>query len=214
MSPRHLIFICLALSLTNCGSSPKTHFFTLSAKPPSGGQPAPISLPVTVAAVHVPPSLDRREMARGTGGNAVDVDEQDRWTAPLGDMVRRVLSEDLAERISKERIILPDAPAPRDTGQIVLSISEYGPTGGAVKLDGSWSLLSSNQKLILRRDVALQTPSPAPDANGQAAAMSELLGQLASDVTDALTRTDLRKVARSRPSSGRRSITISGRGPE
>lgn len=212
MKLRTLIFTAFALLLANCGSSPKTNFFTLSAKPPSGQPPAQIARPITVAAVHVPPSLDRREMARGAGANAVDVDEQNRWTAPLGDMIRRVLSEDLADRIAKDRVILPDAPAPPNTGQIVVSISEFGPTGGTVKLDGSWSLLDPNQKLILRRNVNLQTASPAPGANGQAMAMSELLGQLASNVTDALTRSDLRKMG-SRRSSDRGPITAPGLGP-
>lgn len=199
MSLRNALVICLALALANCGSSPKTHFFTLSASTPGAQQAMPISAPVTVAAVHVPASLDRREMARSTGANTVAVDEQDRWTAPLGDMVRRVLSEDLSQRLAKNRVILPDAPAPPNTGQIVLSIAEFGPSAnGSVTLNGSWSLLDSKQKLILQRDVQLSTPSPAPGATGEAAGMSQLLGELASDMSNALTRTRLNKTAQSR----------------
>src|SRR5581483_7260338 len=111
-----------------------------------------------------------------TGANTVEVDEQDRWTAPLGDMARRVLSEDLSQRVAKGRVILPDAPAPPETHQIVVSISEFGPSGGAVKLNGSWSLVDPKQHLVLQRDVDLQTPSPAPSASGEAAGMSGLLG--------------------------------------
>jgi uncharacterized lipoprotein YmbA len=43
----------------------------------------------------------------------LEVSQQDRWTAPLGDMTRNVLSQDLASRLPNGAIIPPDAPLPR-----------------------------------------------------------------------------------------------------
>ena len=185
---RSPILLLAALMLAGCGSSPKTHYFTLSRVPRGQEQTASIGAPVTVAAVHVPQSLDRSEMVRATGDNTVEISDQERWTAPLGEMARRVLSEDLAERLPRDKVVLPDAPAPPQTAQIVVSLAEFGADpGGKVALAGSWSLLEGERgKPLLRRDVSLQTAAKGPGASGDAAAMSELLGELASNIAKAL----------------------------
>jgi uncharacterized lipoprotein YmbA len=191
MRLRRALSLLLVLALADCGSSPKTNYFTLAPVPPQEPPKAAIASPVTVAAVHVPPSLDRREMVRRTGANSVDVSSQDRWTAPLDEMIRRVLSQDLAARLPKDKVVLPDAPAPPRTEQIVVTIAQFGPdAGGKVALDGSWSLLKDGRDApALRRDIALATGAATADAAAEAAAMSQLLGQLAGRIADTLAAT-------------------------
>jgi uncharacterized lipoprotein YmbA len=188
MRPHRALLALAVLGLANCGTSPKTHYFTLEAVPAPQPQTVSITAPVTVAAVHVPPSLDRREMVRRTGTNTVDVSGEDRWTAPLGDMIRSVLSQDLATRLPKEKLVLPDAPAPPHTSQLVVSIARFGSDGnGKVALDGSWSVTGETDGTpALRRDFSLTAESPAAGPDGQAAAMSRLLGELATRIADTL----------------------------
>lgn len=183
--------ILAALTLTGCGTSPKTHYFTLAVIPGAAPSTIAISPPVTVAAVHVPPSLDRRAMVRRTGANTVDVSSQDRWVAPLGEMTRRVLSQDLAARLPKNAVVPPDTPGPPHLAEITVSIAQFGPNGqGGVTLEGSWSLLRGNRhEPALRRDIALAIASSAPGGSGEAAAMSQLLGQLATRIAGALVET-------------------------
>ena len=185
---RSAILLTTVILLAGCGSSPKTHYFTLSRIPAGQERNASIDTPVTVAAVHVPQSLDRSEMVRATGDNSVEISDQDRWTAPLGELARRTLSEDLVERLPRDKVVLPDAPAPPHTTQIVVSLADFGvEPGGKVVLAGSWSLLDGERgKLLLRRDVALQTAARGPGGAGEAAAMSDLLGELASNIAKAL----------------------------
>jgi len=187
MSVRRPIIALAALLLANCGSSPKTHYFTL-APTPASEQRASIRVPVTVAAVHVPPALDRREMVRRTGANSVDIREEDRWTAPFADMIREVLARDLAARLPQDKFVAPQSPAPPHTAQIVVSLAQFGPdAAGKVALDGDWSLLDGDrEKLVLRRHVALETAVADRSADSQAAAMSQLLGQLAQQIATTL----------------------------
>jgi uncharacterized protein len=191
MTLRRPLMALAALMLANCGSSAKTQYFTLATVPPPQSAPAAIRSPVTVAAVHVPPALDRREMVRRTGGNSVDISDQDRWTAPLGDMARDVLSRDLATRLPKDQVVVPDAPAAPHTAQIVVSLVQFGPDGnGKVVLDGDWSLLDGDrEKLLLQRRISLETGSRDRAADGQAEAMSQLLGQLAQHIAATLRQT-------------------------
>jgi uncharacterized lipoprotein YmbA len=176
------------LLLASCGTSPTTHYYALAAAPGTAQARSSISSPVTVAEVQVPPTLDRREMVRRTGANTMEISDQDRWTAPLAEMIRRVLTQDLAMRLPKDKIVLPDAPAPPGTAQIVVSIAQFGPNAnGKTTLDGSWSLLEGDPgKPRFRRSVTFETNSPGSGASDQAAAMSALLGQLAASIASTL----------------------------
>jgi uncharacterized lipoprotein YmbA len=186
---RHAVFLC-ALLLASCGSSPKTHYFTLAAVNDPREHELPVASPVMVAEVHLPRSLDRREMVRRTGENTVEISDQDRWSAPFGDMIQRVLSEDLAARLPSEKVVPPGLPPPPLTERIVVAITQFGPDRGRrMRLDGSWSLLKGPQGTpVLQRQFALETESKSDGADGDAAAMSELLAELASSIAATLAQ--------------------------
>jgi uncharacterized lipoprotein YmbA len=183
---RAMAFLTL-LALAGCGSSPKVQFYTLSVSANPVSRRAAGSAPVQVAAVHIPGSLDRREMVSATGPNVVAISDQSRWSAPLGPMTRLVLTQDLAGYLAPNQIVMPDAPAPPATWKIVVTLARFGrQADGRIALIGSWTLLKGNAaKPALRRDVSLQQPAAA-GADGQAAGMSALLGQLAARIASAL----------------------------
>ncbi|HTZ79815.1 MAG TPA: ABC-type transport auxiliary lipoprotein family protein [Stellaceae bacterium] len=188
MSARRCIVLLLTATLAGCGSSPKTHYFTLAAEPGAAAAKPSIGYPVAVAAVRLPAALDRREMVRQSGATTVDVSDQDLWVAPLGALSRRVLSDDLAARLAPGSIVLPDAPQPPHTRRIVVVLDRFGPGGaGEAVLKGSWSLLEDKTgKPVLQREVALDTAA-LPGGEGQATAMSHLLGQLAAEMAAVLS---------------------------
>lgn len=171
-----------------CGSSPSTSFYTLDPvethSPPDRGA----LTSVQIAAVHVPATLDRREMVRETGANRLDIDEQNRWAAPLDEMIRRVLTQDMTQRLPKGAVLAPDEPATVTTKRIVVALSQFdrGPSGSVV-LEGNWSLLSpGTQKPALTRELHLEE---RPKGNGyadDAASMSHLVGKLADDIASTM----------------------------
>lgn len=170
------------------GSSPKTHYYTLNEIRTSGVATPHLTTPIKVAAVHLPGSLDRQEMVLSTSGNSVNISGVDRWSAPLGEMTRRVLSEDLAALLPQDMVIMPKTPAPADVRQIVITLSHFGPqSDGKVGLNAEWSLVNgANGKPTLRRDVHL-TENPS-GTNGQAVAyaMSQLVARLAGQIANAV----------------------------
>ena len=187
---RTLSTILIVFLLAACGSSPKTHFYTLSVAPGSTGHG--IQTPVQLAAVHIPPSLDRRQMVRLTSANSVEISEVNRWSAPFDEMVRNVLAQDLAARLPTGKLILPRAPAPQGTRTIVVTVVKFGPDpSGEVKLDGSWALLDAASGMSVSEHVVKLDAGPAPDADSTAAAMSHALGQLADRIAAGLTRSGI-----------------------
>jgi uncharacterized protein len=187
---RNLATLLLPLLIAACGTSPKTHYFTLSTAAPTAAEAKPaIAAPVRVASVNLPAGLDRRGMVRRTGPNTVEISDQDRWAAPLDDMTRRVLSQDLANRLPDGKVVLPDAPSPPHTAGIVVAVAQFGPDGrGDIVLDGSWSLLKGEQP-ALHHDVALTAAPSGSGAEAEAAGMSELLDRLAAEIASSLART-------------------------
>ncbi len=183
---RQTLTLLLLLLFASCGSSPKTNFYTLSVPPATTGRHS-ISSPIQLAAVHIPPSLDRVKMVRMTNDNSVQISETDRWSAPLDEMMRNVLSQDLAARLSKEKVILPRAPAPLGTNTLVVTLAQFGPdASGEARLSGSWALLDGNSGTVRKeRDFKIDG-GPAPTADATAAAMSRSLGQLASAIASSL----------------------------
>jgi uncharacterized protein len=186
-----IALVLLMILLTGCGSSPKTNFYTLSVVPGRTGTES-VSSPVQLAAVHIPPSLDRRQMVSMTTANAVKISESNRWSGAFDEMARNVLAQDLAARLPKGKVILPQAPAPAGTTTLVVTIAQFGPDAdGRVKLNGSWALLHGSSGLpALERNFQLDA-GPTADADATAAAMSRALGQLAGEIVSTLSKSEL-----------------------
>jgi len=178
-----LIAVLALLTLAGCASSPPTRFFALDpVSPGSAAAAADTSAAVKVDAVHIPPALDRDSMVRGESDNQLQISSQDRWAGDLGEMIRRVLTQDLAQRLPSGMVVAPESPAPASARGLVIDILTFQPQAGEVVLDADWTLLQGMQAdPLLRRSVHL-TQSATPSAQGEAEAMSALLGQLADDI--------------------------------
>ena len=183
------------IGLAGCASSPPTQFYSLSAvaaqhsdastsstSSTSNGSDA---MPLRVAAVHIPPSLDRREIVRLGAGDRLEISGEHRWGAPFDEMVQHVLTQDLVERLPSGDVVLPSGPAPKGTESVVVDLLQFqSDAGGAVVMQGSWSLLPPGQSSpTLVRDFRYEDSAGAQNFGDQAAAMSRLLGRLADDIT-------------------------------
>ena len=178
-----LVPALLLLTLAACASSPPTRFFALDPAPGGAAGQQGGGKPVKVDAVHIPPALDRNSMVRGESDNQLEISSQDRWAGDLGEMIRRVLTQNLASRLPSGMVIAPESPAPPDARGLVVDILTFQPqSGGEVVLDADWTLLEGTQSNpVLRRSVHLTAPG-ASSAQGEAAAMSALVGQLADGI--------------------------------
>ncbi len=193
-APRASFAIAAALTaavigLTACASSPPTQFYSLA--PVSAQSPARQSDPAAshamalrVAAVHIPPMLDRREVVRRGAGDRLEISGERRWGAPFDEMVQQVLTQNLVERLPPGTVVLPLGPAPSGTASVVVDLLQFqSDAGGTVVLQGSWSLLPAGQSSpALVRDFRYEDSASAQNFEDEAAAMSRLLGRLADDI--------------------------------
>ena len=66
--------------------------------------------------------------------------DADRWAAPLGELARRALTQDLERRLPTGAVIYPDAPKPPAARGLVIDLLSVRPdAAGGVVLDASWT---------------------------------------------------------------------------
>jgi len=78
-----------------CGASAPSRFYTLAVTAGSDGAAA-ADYAVLVGPVSVPSTVDRPQFVVQVAPNRVDIDEFNRWAAPLGDGIARTVAGDLA----------------------------------------------------------------------------------------------------------------------
>lgn len=184
---KRLAILSAGLVLSGCGHSPPTRFYTLDAVPPPRPASAGSGAPVQLAAVHLPPTLDRPQLVTQTGPNRLEVSEQDQWGAPLDEMMRRTLAQDLLARLPEGSFIPPNAPRPAGARGLVVDVVQLQATPGRVVMQANWSLTGgASGDALLSRTVELSAPAAGQGAGGQAAAISRLLGELSDRIVVAL----------------------------
>lgn len=183
------------LTLAACASSPPTRFYALNPVAADGSPQQAAGTPVKIDAVHIPPALDRNSMVLGESNNQLDISSQDRWAGDLGEMIRRVLTEDLARRLPSGMVIAPESPAPANARGIVVDILTFQPQSsdegsgkgsGEVTLDADWTIVEGTQSNPVLRRSAHLTASADGSAQSEAAAMSTLLGELADSMASGI----------------------------
>ncbi|HYK25668.1 MAG TPA: PqiC family protein [Steroidobacteraceae bacterium] len=182
------------IGLTACASSPPTQFYSLTpvsaqSSVPKADSATSGAMPLRVAAVHIPPTLDRREVVRRGAGDRLEISGERRWGAPFDEMVQHVLTQNLVERLPPGSVVLPSGPAPSGMASVVVDLLQFqSDAGGAVVLQGSWSLLPSGQSSpTLVRDFRYEDSASAQNFEDEAAAMSRLLGRLSDDIASQAT---------------------------
>jgi len=176
-----------AVFLSGCASSPPIEFFSL--EPIDVHEPAlTSSRTVQIARVHVPSALDRTQMVRHDGPYTLDISDRHRWSAPLDEMVRRVLSQDLLRMLPANRVVLPEEPATAATENIVVGILEFSPdSSSTIRFEATWTLMpAAPDEQPRRRYVRLSESAEPNDAADQVRAMSRILDQLAAQMAHAL----------------------------
>jgi hypothetical protein len=192
---RALQTVCLLMLgvLSGCSASPPTHYYTLqtvvpnAASGPAMQEPRQL-VPLRLEPVAIPPELDRLELVVRSGRYRVKIEDSERWAAPLDDQIRRVLSDDLAQRLPAHAMADFNEPASDQPRRLLaVAIDEfYADESCAVSLRADWSLKIPGGK-IDRGSYQLQQPPSLPcDVAATPAAMSTAVASLADRLVQSI----------------------------
>jgi uncharacterized lipoprotein YmbA len=184
---RRFIVPILACLLSACAGAP-TRFYTLQPTTPAAPERATYVGPaIRIDAVHIPASLDRPELVRDEGGDRFTVSDNDHWAAPVGELLRRVLTQDLAAVLPADKVIFPDAPKLPGSQGLVVDILSITPSAEGVVMQASWTVLPAPRGAAAhQRSARLTVPSAGAGVQGNATELSALAGQLAAAIAQDL----------------------------
>ncbi|HUI62080.1 MAG TPA: PqiC family protein [Steroidobacteraceae bacterium] len=164
-----------------CASSTPLRYYTLSTSQPAARLSAPAGMvPMRLDRVTIPTELDRSQLVRRLDSTRLQIMEEDRWAAPLDDMIHRVLSQDLAERLPPGTVADPNEPALGEKRQsLAVDVIElYGDAGCAVSLRAAWVLKRPDSASTRGSEQIRIPPGSCAGAASLPAAMSEALARL------------------------------------
>jgi uncharacterized lipoprotein YmbA len=188
-----VFLVGVGLLLAGCGSSPPSKFYVLTADPVPQrswtGAPKTIA-PNTIALgrVSLPGALDRPQIARRKGGNEIVFSDEERWAGPLDDMVRRVLTDDLAARLPAGVSLIESSAKPPPGVTIAVEVSRFdADEAGAVTLSARWEALGpTGRPLGPARESTIIEPGSGKEAAAVATAMSRAVAALAARIAAGL----------------------------
>ena len=90
---RWTILTLVAVAALGCSTAP-SHFYTLDSTATPNGAPV-AHIAVTVGPVSIPAAVDQPQFVVQVASNRVEIDEFNRWAAPLGESIARAVAGDL-----------------------------------------------------------------------------------------------------------------------
>ncbi len=176
------------LMLASC-RSPEPSYFTLAPirGPAAPGAPALVELRRPGIAGY----LDRSEIVRSNTAYQLKLDSTERWGEPFGDMVARVLAEDLHNRLPGTSVFTSTGAISADTGarvEIDLQRLDSDPDGQVQLLAQVAITRGTDRGSTTAQTIRLSVRPPGTTTGDYVAAMSQALGQAADQIAVRLRR--------------------------
>jgi uncharacterized lipoprotein YmbA len=176
-----LVVSALAVAgLAGC-ASPDPALYTLQPVPgvaAAGG----VAVVIEVRRPGLAGYLDRPDIVLRDAGYQLHTNSQQRWAEPIGDMIGRVLTQDVAQRLPASTVFAESGAITADPGlRIEVDIARFDQGGdGRLSLECQVAIEAGRSHAPVRaRHISLQADPAGGDSASLVAAMSGLLGQLA-----------------------------------
>jgi len=190
MTPRRgfLSSAVCAAGLAGCTSAnPRLYTIAPVAGAARGGGPRVVAL----RQIGLPRYLDRSQIVRSSENYRLDIEANDWWGEPLGAMIARILEEELSDRLPGTSIFSDTGAIAEDAeATIELNIQRLdADAAGMIVLAAQAAVVFTKARASSRtRAVRFTAKPPSPDVQGEVAAISVLVGQLADTIAAMLRR--------------------------
>jgi uncharacterized lipoprotein YmbA len=174
-----------AVVAAGCASTP-ARFYTLSSTA-AVGSAAPMRATVLVGPVSIPAAVDRPQFVVQVAPNRVEIDEFNRWAAPLQDGIARVVADDLAVLLGTPDVAIAPMATFDATHRVALDVQRLDTLAGeAVVVDTVWTVRRTKDgKTVAGRTNAREAAAGA-GFDALASAQSRALGRVSADVAAAI----------------------------
>ena len=180
----------VAVATAGCASAP-SHFYTLNSTAVGDGAPD-ASCAVLVGPVSVPALVDRPQFTVQVATNRAEIDEFNRWAAPLSDNIARVVTGDLVVLLGTPRVATAPLanfdPAYRVTIDIQRfeSVRTGAKKNEAVLVEAVWVVRVPAGGVARSGRTVAREPAQGESYDELAAAHSRALAKVSGDIAAAI----------------------------
>ena len=176
----------LAAAASGCGTTAPSRFYTLDVTAVSDGT-APVGDAIMVGPVSVPASVDRPEFVLQAAPNRVDVDEFNRWAAPLNDAVAQVVAGDLVKLLGTPNVAAAPLANFDPAYRVTIDVQRFESVPGQSALvEAVWTVhRTAGGETRSGRTVASE-PVQGDGFDALAAAHSRALAKMSVDIAAAI----------------------------
>jgi len=191
MMSAHRVSIVIAFGavLFGCGTSAPPRFYRLDSAATATSAPSSQTA-VMVGPVAIPPTVDRPEFVLQVAPNRVEVEEFDRWAAPLDDSIARTVAGDLSVLLASPNVTSIPLADFNPAYSVTLNVQRFESVKGTDALvDAVWVVRSAAHGKIRSGRTIAQESVQGEGFDALAAAHSRALARVSGDIAAAI-RTD------------------------
>jgi uncharacterized protein len=182
----HLLSIAFVATVAGGCASATARFYTLRSTAVATDAPA-AHYAVLVGPVSVPTSVDRPQFVLQVAPNRVEIDEFNRWAAPLNEGIARAIADDLAVLLGTSDVAMAPLANFNPAYRVTVDVQRFDSvTGESVLVEALWSVSrtaggeSRSGRTVAREAVRDQ------GFEALAAAHSRALAQVSTDIAAAI----------------------------
>jgi hypothetical protein len=183
----HVMLVAIAAVIAvGCGASAPARFYTLSSTATSS-EPPRARYGVLVGPVSVPASVDRPQFVVQVAANRVELDEFNRWAAPLDDGIARAVAGNLAILLGTPDVATSPVAYFDPTYRVTIDVQRFESTPGeSALIDAVWSVRAVTNGTTRSGRSTAREALQGNDFDAIAAAHSRALASVSTDIAAAI----------------------------
>jgi uncharacterized protein len=175
----------VAVATCGCSTTP-ARFYTLDSTASPDGAPA-AHIAVTVGPVTVPASVDQPEFVVQVASNRVELDEFNRWAAPLNDSIARAVAGDLSALLGTADVTTSPMANFISAYSVTINVQRFESTRNqGVLLDAVWAVHQTAGGATRSGRTVAQEAAQGDTYDALAAAHSRALTRMSGEIAAAI----------------------------
>jgi uncharacterized lipoprotein YmbA len=185
-SVRLLGIIFLPAFLAGCGTTAPSHFYSLESTSAANGATS-AHCAVVVGEVVIPAAVDRPEFVVQIAPNRVDVDEFNRWAAPLGNAIANTVAGNLAVLLGTPNVAAAPLANLDPDYRVTINVQRFESVRGeAALIDAVWTVQKTGDGPARPGRTVAREPVQGQGYDALAAGHSRALATLSADIAAAI----------------------------
>jgi len=177
----------IALAAAGCGTTAPSRFYTLDATATASNLQPLAHTAVIVGPVTIPAAVDQPQFVVQVAANRVDVDEFNRWAAPLNDSIARAVAGDLAAQLGTPEVATAPMANFAPDYAVTIDVQRFESyRGQAAEIDAVWVVRQTTNGHTRSGRTVAQEPVSGDGFDALAAAHSRALQRLSADIATAI----------------------------